>query len=186
MKVVVPVRLHALLRRQAIAAMAREFARSVGVDSEHTLNTIKSAIVDELLRSVEILMFDANGRDQGYVFFEIDWAAHRVVTRSNGSESSFHVDITKNIAEQIAPVVDYVASYLRANIQQRDVVSHTVVFRWAPNADPSRLAALRSSRGLVAVGAADDELLRYYRSRARRWSDGGFSEMSVGGSFRSL
>lgn len=186
MEISVPVRLRPLVRKQALAAMAREFAWAMGVTSESTLKVIADGISGELLRSVEILLYDAGGNDQGYVFFEIDWELHRVVTNADGKEEVIQVDVTKNIAEQISPVTDFVTSYLQAEAKARSVTRLETIYRWVPMPDTERLGSLRATHKLTSVDEREQKLLREYRASARRYGDNRFGELSLGGAFKPI
>lgn len=186
MEIFVPVRLRPLVRKQALAAMAREFAHTMGVTSASTLKIIADGISGGLLRTVEILLYDASGSDQGYVFFEIDWELHQIIASANGREEVFQVDVTKNIADQVAPVTAFVTSYLKAEAVARGVSRLETSYRWVQQPDGDKLAALREEHGLSPIGQNTQELLRKYRPLARRYGDSKFGEQTVGGAFKPL
>jgi hypothetical protein len=186
-KIDVPLNVLLVLRREAIAAMAREFAFTMGVTSPATLATICDAISGGLLKEVEILLYDAQDRDQGYVFFEVDWDAHNLIVSTRSTPERFSVDLSKNIANQIAPVTAYVSSYLRAEAAARNVTRTHVIYSWVPDADKRELDALRATHSLKPIGVEISVLLDQYRKVAQKYGDDdNFPEMSSGGSFRPL
>lgn len=186
MQIEVPVRIRLILRREALAAMAREFAFTMGVTEPSTLDTITDGISKGLLRRVEILLYNAAGQDVGYVFFEVDWENHTINAGRGDRRQEFRVDINKNIAEQVAPVTAFVSSYLHAEALARGVTRTSSSYNWVESPDQEKLNELRRKHGLSPISDDKRALLDYYRPRASKFGDDEFSEMSSGGAFRSL
>lgn len=186
MKIVVPLRIRMLMRKEALAAMAREFSFTMGVTSESTLATITDGISSGLLQRVEILLYNARDEDEGYVFFEIDWVAHAINAGTGSKQKAFQVDIEKNIAEQIAPVTAYVSAYLHAEAQARGVTRTHTIYRWVDEPNQDELRELRRNHGLKTISDEDRRLLDHYRRQAQIFGDDEFSEMSSGGAFRPI
>ena len=183
MKINVPPRVQVLLRNQALAAMGREFAYSMGVESTETLDTIARAIEHRLLKCVEIVLFDKFNVDQGVVFFEIDWLSGEARGGNAGNEKTFRVDLTKNITEQVSPVLGFVVSYLLAEAKERNVTRHHVIYTWQADAG-QKLDEFKANRGFSPISADLQDILRRYRSAMKRFGDDGFGEASMGGAFR--
>jgi hypothetical protein len=185
-KIEVGLQFEILLRTQALAAMAREFASAMGTTSASTLATIVAGVEKRLLKRVEILLYDKHGTDQGLVFFEIDWKAHRTTVGHDSHKQSFEVDITKNISEQIAPVTAIVTSYFMEEASKRGVTRAESIFHWVNKPDQEALSEFRSAHKLKAISDSDREAIARYRGRAESFGDDTFPEASVGGAFRPL
>lgn len=186
MEIEVPVKIRLLLRREAIAAMAREFAFTMGVTSAETLKIICDGVSEGLLETLELLLFDDDGQDQGYVFFEVDWEKHELVIESADERESFQVDLAKNVAEQIAPITAYVTAFLKAEAIARGVTDVHSIFSWASRADREKIDAFRKKHQLRKLESSTSTVLDGYRRRSEKYGGGSFPEMSSGGAFRPL